>query len=404
MSNQASASDERILGETKVALAACKDRLSEGVFIASLFWPLNSLFALEQSRPLRTASRVLLLLGLPPLLIVVVCAVEGTLLLDRGGAGLLQHAGFMAFFVIHVLVVLILPQTLSRFHSAIRHVPLSVDLAEAERCDNAGKVTRDLTELDDPRRWRVTRVVALVVGVLFVLYNALNTLKPYEVYGHDVWDSSDHLGGYCAARLYLAFTWGFVLPISLHALFAFSYTITRIYLRWGKLGPAGVVAVNALSPDRAGGLRPISGGIWAATLNAAPLGLFVVALACVHGRTVPLFIGTICWMLLMCTMFFGPLYSLHLGMRRRRDQFLKEVGNAYGSCHSQLRTMMNGEQPSQERVLRRVLNEMDELQRAFRCLRKTPVWPFDFRLLTRFLSMVALQVLLTILGAVLDRM
>jgi len=75
--------------------------------LAGVFWPLNRLFGLGRVRPTSVLARALAILGVPPLLLFLASWVDGTLLLPSQDVGLLEHAGFLAFFVIHVAVVVL---------------------------------------------------------------------------------------------------------------------------------------------------------------------------------------------------------------------------------------------------------------------------------------------------------
>jgi hypothetical protein len=389
-------------GPLEAAIKVSADALCPEEFLSRLIWPLGTVFAIGRGSVRRTALLSILLLGIPPLLIVDICSAENTLLMGNSRVGLLQHYGFMAFFVVHILIVPVFAHALRQFREAVRHIPRSLDTSELARPDLSRQIDSACKSFAKPKKWFLhTKKFALILGGLAVLCNAVTTLHPQQVYGHDVWDSSLHQGGYIAARIYLALTWGIILPIIINVVLYFCVALGAVYRKLGNVGTAGLLSVHPLNSDRAGGLKPVATAILAAALTVAPLGTFIITLIFVHGITLPLCLGAVGWVLLMCTMFFGSLYFVHCAMRRRRRQLLREIEAKYDAQHLLLRELINREGKLESKGLRSIVDNLERLRRAFQLLQGAPVWPFGYGRLVRFLGAVVPQVLLIVLGSVL---
>jgi len=390
-------SNDRSSDNQSGAFTLPKVDLVDKQFLARVFWPLDSLFQLKHDSLNQTLWRCFLLLGIPVLFLLAISWHEDILIIDGNDVGLLEHYGFLTFFIVHILLIVLLRSTIAKFVYALNQVGNMIDLAEVQRQEAGDKVAEILrsihTLVRGTRFTKAVKLTALMVGLAAVIFNAHNTTRPVEVYGHDVWDSSAHLGGYWSARAYLFFCWGILIPITLHGLFIFCYLIYHIYSMFGKIGPFGVVEVRPLSLDHAGGLRHVNTAIMAVVLNVCVLPLFTISLLLVHGITRPVVIGTIAWIIFGCCIFFVPLSSVRVAMSKRKRMILGEIEGWFNHSHDDFRKSFVGMDSKHSGIKANILQSMHYLYVTYGIADRMPVWPFDIKGLLKLVSVVALQVL-----------
>ncbi len=385
----------------------CRLDKMNAYYLSNIFWPLDIIFKLKHKSLLATLSCCILFLGIPPLLLILISWYEGTLIIQGEGVGLLEHTGFMAFFFVHILLILLLPRTITKFAGALSKIEKTVDFIEVNRKNTQNEVVKIFRSADKLIAGNIFtktfKLIAIFIGIASVVYNAINTIEPIEVYHHEVWDGLNYLGGYLGARIYLLFCWGLVLSVTLYGLLFLCYIIFRVYSMLGKIGPVGVVSVRPLSPDRSGGLKHINTAMMAVVINVFPLALFTVTLVYIHGITVPVVVGTIGWIFFVCCIFFIPLSSVHIAMSKRKQMILGEIEAKFNVVHDEFRISLNSTNLKLNEPAMDSLPSMYFLHIAYEISEKMPVWPFDIRTLSKFFSVIALQMLLTIISAVFSK-
>ncbi|MBM4044721.1 MAG: hypothetical protein FJ279_06390 [Planctomycetes bacterium] len=380
--------------------------MNEKVLCATL-WPLDSLFALNRMSFLATLRRALLILGAWAPIFLAICWYEGTLNISGEGIGLIEHVGFHVFYAVHILVVILVPKTLRRCTEALGRVSETIDQSEVRKHKAEQEVARVIEETTGFAQRRVARLTKLgfvMIGMAAVVGNAFNTTRPLVVYRHDVWDGVDHVGGYFAARIYLLLCWGLLLPILSYGFLLFCYLVYRTYSRLARLGPLAPVAVRPLSSDGAGGLRHVTTAMMAVVVNAFPVGLCPAALVYLHGPIPSIIFGTLCWIIVMCGIFFLPLSSVHVAMRKRKHLILAEIERQFDLSFAAFRESLGDGCSGPQTASNDVLRAMDALYDVYRRTEKMPVWPFDSKALSKFFSVVVLQLALTLLGAILQKL
>jgi len=371
------------------------------------FWPIGWIFGLERLSTFHTFARCVLFLGVPPVLVTIMCWREGTLFLPGEAVGLLEHVGFLSIFAIHFLIVCLLPRTMRKCMFALKHIPSTIDVnlvREDELWQPTRQIFEDASRMLGPsrvNRWLKWMCVAL--GMLAVSFNAANTLNPYPVYGHDVWDSSQHITGYLAARMYFAFTWGLTIPITIYGLGVFCYLIHRLYSRIASVGDYGVMRISALGRKALPTIAYIHSAMLAVVINVVPLSVCTPTLIYTHGLNAPAIIGTVFWILLLCCFYFVPLFSVHVAMEKRRNHLLYHADRLYSSLNCRLTQLIANNRLDADKVRNDLLLSMERVHKIYSTASKTPVWPFDTSGLARFFLVAVLPVLPTVLRAFLSR-
>ncbi|MBL7215341.1 MAG: hypothetical protein ISS71_06660 [Phycisphaerae bacterium] len=386
---------------TAIDISVMDDELCKTVL-----WPLNKFFGLNKGCYVSVLWRCFLFLGIPPLILIAVSWHEQTLFIEGADVGLLEHFGFLVFFIIHGLLILLLPRTIDKCSNAFKHVNGTIDYFEVQEQKVEGEVEAFFNRINkfiNLAKYSKIKLLAIFVGVISVIYNAFNTIAPEKVYHHGVWDGLDHIGGYIAAKIYLLFTWGFILPIIIYAFFVSCILIFYIYSHLSKIGPSGVVLVRPLSPDKVGGLKHINEAMISIVINIFPLGLFTVALIFVHGLTLPLIVWTTGWIVLLCGIFFLPLSSVHVAMSKRKQLIVGEIEDKFNRLNDKLRQMLRDDSSKEDIRLAETLKSMEQLHTAYRIAEKMPIWPFDFSSLAKFSSVLIVHMVLTVVSGLVGK-
>lgn len=147
-----------------------------------------------------------------PLLALIAGYADRTMYLPGRARGVLDHYGYHALFLSAPVLVYLLCRTLTALAKIISDpMPwLSQRASSALRA-----LQRELKDAATCRSPRAKGLLLLfrTVGVFAVAANASSTRYPEIVYGQDVFDSSKHLLGYVAGRVFLAYYWVYLLPL-----------------------------------------------------------------------------------------------------------------------------------------------------------------------------------------------
>lgn len=343
--------------------------------IATVFWPLNRVFSLGASLSGRTWSRIVLFLGLPVIFVFLVSWAEGTLVLAGDAVGLMEHYGFLLLFLVHPLLVLGLPLVIRRFSEAFSHADEIVDEPAVRQWRAEGEVVREVSAtiagVLQSRLSKAGRVLACLLGIIAVSYNALNTTTPTAVYHHDVWDSGSHVAGYWAARAYLAFTWGLLLPCGLYGLLLLSLAGGNLYRRLSTIHQGMAVALSHLGRATGSPVDHFSRAMGAVMLTILPLSLSAAGLLFVHGMALPIVAGTMGWIAFACTVFFWPTWQTHRAIQRKQRLLLRPLeARAATIDHDVLCSLANGNLPDE-----RLSQTLEAVVAVHKRLEQTPTWP-----------------------------
>lgn len=280
-----------------------------------------------QLRPFRLLS----ILGVLPLVTVSVAWREDTLFLlqQNGGRGLLEHLGWWAQYLACPVLVILGLQVLrafakilsdTRFVTATEQETLSVRMVQQallRRCSGkTSKGKRQLAEL-------------FVLGGASVIVNLQTTRTAVAVYGEDVWDSNAHFGGYWAGKAFLAFEWGYLLPVLAFVAFAIGTTIHYIVKRTIAYDAQ---QLSVFAADGCGGYRPLGQLMLRIMYLDVPIATIIVCLHLTHDR--PLYFTIVfasCFFLVaVAAQLFLPFIPLHERLLELKRNKLRELEEFMG--------------------------------------------------------------------------
>jgi hypothetical protein len=196
-------------------------------------------------------------------------------------------------------------------------------------------------------------------------------------------------------NLPLHFIFFYVLTLGFYDFLVVLIGIDRVFRRHR-------IRVQALHPDRAGGLGAI--GRFTANIgySAGAIGLFlaIILLQKLAGATgiYNLLRGAI-FAVYLCMAplgFYFPLWSAHASMRTVRERLLKDVSSEFDGVFSRLHALRPENADQAEPLLKR-LRQLDEEREL---VNRFPVWPFDTASLRKFFGL-ALSPLIPIVTSLL---
>jgi hypothetical protein len=151
-----------------------------------------------------------------PVLVFTAAAIDKTLWMTGHGVGLLQHYGFLVIFTTTPLLVLATWRLVSDYTYTLatidQHFAIDRTHHYERRLIRHARLQFRILGLQGPKRYILNML--MLAGALAVLSNMLAAQQPVLRYGHDVFDAAQYHYGYTAAKLYLAFIWIIVYPIS----------------------------------------------------------------------------------------------------------------------------------------------------------------------------------------------
>lgn len=191
-----------------------------------------------------------------------------------------------------------------------------------------------------------------------------------------------------------------------------SWIATSITIR--KLTPAFILNIQPSHPDHSGGLKFV-----AEFCQFMALPLFIaVILASIYGiggvltgwinvsrdvraivlvSNASLLIGVV----LTFIVFLWPLWDIHLAMLDKRRAYENEFADRAAAAESRLRAYLDESKLAEAKTAR---DELDTLQAVHPDKTGYPVWPFDQKVLLRFLTPQILPILSLVIGGLNDTM
>lgn len=288
--------------------------------------------------------RSLLILPIPFSLLPGLCYLaawlDNTLYLSNriNGAGFFEHLGFWALFIGSPIIVFILTilckrmaVVINRFcrefpesgGGALKYRDLIVDLMHCNRLS-----------------FKVVFGSMMFFGFLALLANYQNTRQARAVFGHDVWDSSIHETGFWIAKLFLAFEWVYLFPLTIYLGVSAGISILLIV---NCMASARQIEILPFEPDGCGGYRPLGQAMLAVIYLNAPFAAVLVGDILTHNITHKNFYPTILGAVILLVAIilfeiFAPFVRLHTLLADGKKARLKELSQMLSAEETSIRS------------------------------------------------------------------
>lgn len=241
-----------------------------------------------------------------------------------------------------------------------------------------------------------------VMGILLVVFNAVSNTWPDAIYGKEnryKWDGVSHLGTYVLNRVFIAFAWGYLLPVwtsSLYMLFSGMRRTNRAIL------DSGYLKVSPFAQDGVGGMKTAgTAALWFGYMVlVASLMIFTPVF-----RKLSLHFGHYVMLVLLgpvaAFLAVAPVFSLHKGMKKKKADMLSPVASAMEDLLTRSDSLLQPPDSDPEKK-ERTLRSLYVTQTLYERISKMPTWPFNSALLSR-LAITSMAPLLALLARLIPK-
>ncbi len=348
---------------------------------------LSILIGNREGFPWRIFSFLLLISFLPYL----GAAFDRSFFLPGKAVGMFEHYGNICFTIIFPLIFLFGMRGIRYFDQFISNIDTNLIEDKFERKVKLEEFLQTNWTRDP---YVPLKFLFIFGGLAFATLNAINTLRPEEVWSHDVYDSVSYIRGYVAQRIFFYVWWAYILPIFIYRLFVVVITLNRLF---HLVIDTDSLDLQPMHPDNAGGLGRL--GRMALNFNIAILLTMAISatLYYTHGYNTPLVCGIVVQFLLLPVVFFLPLLQVHRAMRIKKESLLLEISKHYKCVSDVLVQKIAKDDKKFLDKYDKVKEEYEEeskLRALYKSLEAIPTWPFDTRTIMQFTSTILLPALI----------
>lgn len=170
---------------------------------------------------------------------------EGVLHIDQG-VGLLNNYGIISTLVGNA----VFPYAAKKYYDFICAMRASKAVVEASPVEESLVALSDYVRMR--REYKFLIYLLIVIGAVCWLNNFNNHVSgdPVAIWGHKVFDSTDHRLSFVASRLHNVYTWMLIYPFLTHVIFFSSLQLSRAIT---NASCAGALNYDLLNPDQRGG-------------------------------------------------------------------------------------------------------------------------------------------------------
>lgn len=325
---------------------------------------------------------ILFFLLIISLLPYVGAAIDRSFFIEGEALGLLEHYGNMCFTIVCPLIFLFAIRGVRYFDRFINNIDTNL---KAEKYEKKFKLDEFLQTYWIENPYKFLMYLFILVGFVFATINAINTFTGQEgVWGHDVYDSKNYIGGYVAQRFFFYIWWALVFPILIYQLFVIIIVLNKLF---SLVIETDSLDLQPMHPDNAGGLGRLGGMAWNFNIAILLTMAITASLYYTHGYNTPLISGIILQFLLLPVVFFLPLWRVHKAMKIKRKLLLLDISKHYKRVSDILvqKIAKSGKQSAENYdTVKEEYEEESKLRLLYRSLETIPTWPFDTRTIIKF--------------------
>jgi hypothetical protein len=262
--------------------------------------------------------RLILIHALFPTLAGVAAYFDHTARLLPNGRGLVEHYGFHALFLSAPVLVYLTWRVVTSLAKIIAEpLPWLSPTPPPELSDLQHTLQNSV--LCRSAKAKGFLLMMRMVGVFAFLANADNTRRPELVYGQDVFDSSRHLLGYFAGRLFLGYYWIYLLPLIAYIAFATVAVTIRLAAYVDELPDYDV---SCFASDGCGGFKELGRLMTLVVYLWVPIVVVVIALMETHTNFYATLKLSVALVVIIPAQLFLPFARLHRVLTRLKARKL----------------------------------------------------------------------------------
>lgn len=328
-------------------------------------------------------STILFLFCIPMAILIGVAAVEGTLIIKGDGLGFLEDVPLILIILIIALIATTgyrLFEKYSQFYKKMEPVVDRTRITEGQFSDYVNRADQ-LIKGKGVNRNR--KLLFYLIWVPTSLYTVILFEHLYGFMDRDVWRYPDHTLSYITFEIYLVF----ITILILGPLMYRFVSIIAVLNRFPKfLYRNHALKLVPLSPDKAGGLRPI--GELGLTFNLIiVLPMFYIAINVLWWGLEPMILLQFpVYVAFLSLVFFIPLSGSHTIMKRSKEEMLEQITTEFNQLYFKVYGKGRiGELSKAGKKQLRQLEMLDRLSKSYEIVDRMPVWPFDLTIIRNFL-------------------
>jgi hypothetical protein len=156
-----------------------------------------------------------------------------------------------------------------------------------------------------------------------------------------------------------------------------------------------------LHPDKAGGLGIIGKVCLSFTWPLLVIGIILASSFFFHEEATYFIVNTlvlVVYIISITFVFFFPLSSVHKIMKKSKEEWLDKISLRIRSV---LNKIEEGLEENRDNPLRS-FNELDLLRKHYEVVESMPVWPYDFKTISRFFSTILIPIIMFVIEIIIN--
>jgi len=236
---------------------------------------------------------------------------------------------------------------------------------------------------------KVSKVILVVLIVCGALANIITEIGIYNGEIKSWAFQSDYTLTFIAQLITNFCQYWFIYPETIFLMVMTVFALVRIVREFSK---HNVIVLTPVVKDEKGGLTPITQLCFhMVKILFFPL-LFIFSFMIQLGFMLPLFFGLFIYVLLMVLTFVLPLAYIHWSMEEYKEKELLNIERLYKICQVKYQEIIRKKNDSVEEVIG-LVREMVDINNLFILTKKLPDWPYDFKIFTRFFSIIIIPII-----------
>lgn len=324
-----------------------------------------------------------------PILLAILSFYHGTLNFESANrVGFLNDQLFLSTILVVPLQLLVLHIIIKKYIAFLQEIP---SFTSAGNDNEISSFVANSTEYIGKKR-----LVLTAIKILLFSYFIFSNVKALY-FREGAWNSPGNMAEFFLTLLFVAIVIIWLLEILAKLILI---VIAQIKLT-NNLSSHNLLEIKPLSLDKAGSLSSLSELSLSFTYILVPFMFLAIAHYFTWGTfTIGFAAGLTLLSLSTIFLFLFPLGTVHTIMKTSKKQFLSEVDASYLACTDTLLINIKHSKPD-------IVNKSDRcesIRHIYERGKKMPVWPFDLRIIVKFMTVVLGPVLLVLIDILLNKL
>jgi hypothetical protein len=341
--------------------------VSDSYLLSYLFNENNSFF--------KRALFFVVLFFMLPFALIIISYFDNTLIFEGDPVGMFEDYLILTFaFGVAPVLIFLLKFVVKRFMYFVNDIPYFTRLTDQRYSLLRKQVCEMMTETGKRKKMELLKYSVGCVALMTNVSSIINRC--------DGWNSLSHPGQFVVTLIYLIVMLCVVMP---EIFFKYLHIVVVEIKLTRRLAKEDLIVVRPLAPDKCGGLRSLGELSLAFSYFLLPFTLVeVVHYFTWRVLTVGCILGLIAFVPLFVIVFFVPLGVVHKVMAESKMESLHELSEKYLDVSRKIVKDMKEGKNDEELVVNRELIEV--LDNMYEKADRMPVWPFNIKTLSRFVS------------------